>query len=127
MKKFKKQHFVINMDIYPAKVIVSIDESDAELMKFLKKFGNTKVGCQDVLNMKSYELGLSHPIPSNHVLIRYISQKDYEITPDIIVHEVFHAAAYILDAVGISLELGTSEEAYAYLIQYLVREIYKKY
>lgn len=48
---------------------------------------------------------------------------DY-ITQGVIAHECFHATAYILDYVGINLA-GESEEAYSYLLGYLVEEVNK--
>lgn len=50
-------------------------------------------------------------------------EKD-KIKPGLVAHECLHATCYILDYVGISLT-EESEEAYTYLISYLVNEVYK--
>lgn len=39
-------------------------------------------------------------------------------------HEIFHAVTFILTRIGMSLT-NESDEAYAYLIGYLTKEIYK--
>jgi hypothetical protein len=45
-------------------------------------------------------------------------------TPQLVAHEVFHAVSYILRRKGLPLSDDT-EEAYAYLIQFLTTEILK--
>lgn len=45
------------------------------------------------------------------------------VTPAVVAHEAFHAAAYVLARAGATLNDG-SEEAYAYLIEWLVRGIH---
>lgn len=46
-------------------------------------------------------------------------------TPCIIAHESFHATTHILKSAGVKFS-ANSEEAFAYLIAYLVREIHRK-
>ena len=45
--------------------------------------------------------------------------------PGVIAHEVFHAVEFLFDKIGMKLT-HKSDEAYAYLIQYVVEEIYEK-
>lgn len=40
-------------------------------------------------------------------------------------HEIFHCACFILERVGIVYS-ESSDEAYAYLIEYLTKQIYNK-
>ena len=41
----------------------------------------------------------------------------------LISHEVFHAVTYLMDRIGVTLS-PSSDEAYAYAVQYLTNEIY---
>lgn len=50
-------------------------------------------------------------------------EKD-SLSNSLIAHECFHATRYILEYVGITLE-ESSEEAFAYLLGYLVEEVDK--
>lgn len=59
---------------------------------------------------------------------RVIRMANYPITVidyGILQHEIFHAADLALRHMGITLS-DDSDEAYAYLIEYLTTEIYKK-
>ncbi len=41
-------------------------------------------------------------------------------------HEIFHYVTFLLDRLGITFCLETSDEAFAYLVGYITTEIYKK-
>lgn len=62
----------------------------------------------------------------NHPVIR---MANYPITVTdygILQHEIFHAIDQILKYIGMTLS-DDSDEAYAYLIEYVTREIYKRF
>lgn len=42
------------------------------------------------------------------------------------VHEAFHAVAFLLEYVGMRLDVNVSDEAYAYLLEYVTRELLTK-
>lgn len=54
----------------------------------------------------------------------YIGFQKDKLKPSLIAHECLHATCYILDYVGIKLT-EESEEAYTYLVGYLIDEVYK--
>ncbi len=58
-----------------------------------------------------------------HAVIRF--KDDPFKSPELVAHEITHAAIGILKYAGIKL-VDESEEIYAYLIGYLTREFYKK-
>lgn len=51
---------------------------------------------------------------------------DHNQPPNVIDHELFHATYAVMDWVNIPLT-ESSEEAYAYMIDYLTKEFYAKY
>lgn len=54
----------------------------------------------------------------------YIGFEKDDLKPGLVAHECLHATCYILDFVQIPLT-ESSEEAYTYLVGYLVDEVYK--
>ena len=57
-----------------------------------------------------------------HAYFIWVKSVDYD---DVIVHEAFHATAYIMDDfAGVKLTRN-SDEAYAYLLGYITRELFK--
>ncbi len=128
MKEKKKtgKFFLIKMGIYPFDVMVSVDEPDDVLIKRLEKYGNDKEDFKGLMNLHETVRGRLAMLPSNQSVIRLVSQPTKHEMMNVISHEVFHSATYILDRIGMKFKLGTSDEAYAYLIGYLTTEIYKK-
>ena len=122
----KGSYFIIPLVIYPFDIMVSIDEKDEILLKRLIKYGNIKEDCKNLLNLKDTIRGRYCLLSSNQSVIRLKKQLDKYEMIDVISHEVFHTITYILDKVGISLELCVSDEVYAYLIGYLNKEICKR-
>jgi len=43
-----------------------------------------------------------------------------------IIHEIFHVTAFSFEWMGINLKTGVSDEAYAYFIGFLAKEIFTK-
>ena len=117
MEKFT----VINIELYPFDVIVSIGQTNDELYEdisgnltkkqFLKIFKN-----QSSPALTAYKKG-------QPLIIRFLKEETFN-NVGIIAHEAFHAVSYILSNIGIPFSLDT-EEAYTYLLQYLVNEIVK--
>lgn len=120
------RYFIIKLNVYHFDVMISVDETDETLLKRLIKNGNTKEDCDSLLRMRETTRGRCIMLPSNQTVIRLVTQpKKYDMM-SVISHEVFHATAYILDRIGMKLEVYTSDEAYAYMIGFLTTKIYKK-
>ena len=106
--------------------MISIDETDEILLKRLIKQGNTKEDCEPLLNMGETVRGRCVMLSSNLTVIRLRKQpKKYDMM-SVISHEVFHATSFILERIGMKLEVLVSDEAYAYMIGFLTTKIYKK-
>lgn len=109
----------ITFDTYPVTLYVFVGESDKDILAYIES--NNLNDYEDLLppledNEEArfcYEEGSS----SIYLKLRDITK------PEIIAHESLHAAAYILRHVGVRFTKA-SEEAYAYLLQYIVENIY---
>jgi hypothetical protein len=118
--------FIIPLQIYPFDIMVSIDEKDEVLRNRLAKYGSTKEDCDELMNLSDTVRGRAVMLPSNQTVIRLKTlPKKYDMM-SVVSHEVFHATAFILDKIGMKMELFISDEAYAYMIGFLTTEIYKK-
>ena len=70
---------------------------------------------------KQTSIATTHKLSTGAILIRF---KDDIDNPGIIAHEAFHAVIFLFEKIGIKFSYD-SEEAYAYLIEYLTNEILK--
>lgn len=116
----KGRCFIIEYNIYPFNVLFSFGQDDKEVIKLLKKQGVKEPGdCS---------------IPGNGRCIMYVEgativrMKNTPKTPrdyGILQHEIFHAVDFLFNRIGIRLN-ESSNEAYAYLIEYLTKEVYSR-
>jgi hypothetical protein len=103
----------ITFDTYPITLHVFIDETDEAILEYLM-----------INQCDDYQDLIDHPLSDNieedasEVYLRFRNLNKLEI----IAHEALHATAYILRHVGIRFSKN-SEEAYAYLLQYIVENI----
>lgn len=114
-----KKVTIIPLHIYPFEVAVAFNlpynELSKELQKILPKELHDEIdGLDGRYDARTYffEQG-------GQTVINF-----HEVSDSLIAHEAFHAACFILNHIGMQLT-RESEEAYAYLIGYLVDEIHK--
>lgn len=98
--------------------MVSIAETDAALEARLKK---KKADYGDYFE-EEFTKGRATLFNSKHCLIRFYKTADINT----IAHECFHMVTLLMDFIGLKFDLNHNDEAYAYLLGYLVEEIYKK-
>jgi hypothetical protein len=120
------RYFIIPLVVYPFDVMVSIDESDKVLLTRLLTNGNKAEDCMLLMNLSKTTQGRTVILPSNQTVIRFRTQAKKVDMINNIVHEAFHATTFVLERVGMTMDLNTSDEAYAYLLAYLTKEICKK-
>ena len=126
VRKPKKAFAYINVPIYGSTVIVSINQTDDELLKsVMKARGLTdktlaKLFISQVMRTESKTLGLTSHI-EGVCIVRVFDELKTPEEYNTLVHELFHATDFILDHRGMSLVNG-SEEAYAYLIGFLMEK-----
>lgn len=122
----KKSLFkILKLQIYPFDVAISINQSDDDFKKEMKKF---KIDLDDVifeLDQNSSCRGRTLMLfPSLRTILRINFWPDNNIKIGLLVHELFHVTDYILREVGIKLS-DDSDESYAYLLQYLTEQVLK--
>lgn len=128
MKIKSKARFVIQLGIYPFDVLFSINETDESLIRFLRNKGysidDTVI---QYVSMTPTQKGKTLFTPKNHTIIRICNCVNEHDFLSVLAHEIYHAVFFILEKVGIKHDLETSDEAYAYAIEYLTHEFLKKY
>lgn len=120
------KNFIIPLHVYPFDIMVSIGESDKELLPKLKRYGVSKESLDsDVWQLSDTCKGRGTLFVCNRSLIRIAEPPKSPHGKGLLAHELFHVVDFILRRIGI--ELGDdSFEAYAYLIGYLTEQIYKR-
>lgn len=105
--------------------MVSIGEPDNQLFAKLKKYG--------IPEPQFEHLKLPPSIKGRYVMFdngaAIVRLKEYSRNPknlSVLQHEIFHVVMNLMGRIGAKFELGVSEETYAYIIQYLTKEIYTK-
>lgn len=112
---------VISLEIYCRDVVVSIGQTNKQLYKELKhKMSKSEFDYffsdwdESIVNGRT----LFHDSGFTIIRLKDLSEDG------IIAHECFHAVCFIFDKIGIKLT-KESDEAYAYLLQFLVNQIKK--
>lgn len=131
-QKVKGSSFIIPLVVYPFDIMVSIAQEDEDFHAFIVdhlppeclkdleddpgiltmgyttngRTLNLETGFQTIMRFKDYPAG-----PRGHAIVA---------------HEIFHACTFILWRVGMNLEVMKTDEAYAYLIDYVTGEFYKQ-
>ena len=116
----KGKGFIIEYQIYPFALYVSFGQEDAEVVKQLKKQG---VRTPD--DFKVLGNGRCIMYSEGATMIRMHTIPKSPSAYGILQHEIFHAVDFLFNRIGIKLD-ESSNEAYAYLIEYLTKEIYKR-
>lgn len=131
MSKKKKNpviNFVVNLHVYPFDVMVSINQTDPQLADSLKPYEGHLVE-RDYENCKYGNeqcVGRAVTLSNNASLLRLrkLPTKPYDFGN--LAHEIFHIVSFVMERIGMKLEVMVSDEAYAYLTEYLTKEIYTK-
>jgi hypothetical protein len=118
----KSDNFVIPLVIYPFDVMVSLGETDEQLKKAW--VGKYNLEWRDDMILSGN--GKCIITDGNQTLIRARYYPTDNQDCGTLQHEIFHAVSMVLDAMGMKLEIMVSDEAYAYLIGYLTKQIYDR-
>ena len=119
-----KKHFKIDYGTYPFDCLIYIGHSDEEVIKhFERNYYNLSDEEKEVLEMRGH--GRAGEIKGGY----FLRLEDLDIkNPNslaLMSHEIFHLVDFLLRRIGMTLS-EDSDEAYAYLIQYLTEQILKK-
>jgi hypothetical protein len=110
---------IIPIDVYGHDILISIGQKDDDLYEELKE--NISKKDFDKYMSKQKSIATTHKLRTGTILIRF---KDDIDNPGIVAHEAFHAVVFLFKKIGIQFSYE-SEEAYTYLLEYLVNEILK--
>lgn len=116
----KLKSLVVPMVIYPYTVVFSFEQTDSQLEQVLNKHG-----LQYHNGMSLNGAGKFFIVQDELfclVRLRYYPDNVNDIGT--LAHEVLHAVAQTFNDMGLCLNEG-SEEAYTYMMGYLIREVYK--
>lgn len=111
--------FVIDVGIYNCKVYVTIGEHIEKAAKNLKKIGGDADVAEFMVNNHSFwSDGSVYQTSCKTDCTLYLSN----VNDALLVHELFHVTYKILSKIGMELS-NDSEEAYAYLQEYLFNQV----
>jgi len=126
MSRKKKLNFIIPLVVYPFDVMVSFGETENEIIRILESLELSESDITLALFHSDTINGRAVMFESNQTLIRL---RNFPKSPEeygVLHHGIFHAVTFIMSKIGMELIILKSDEAYAYLIQYLTREIYER-
>jgi len=120
----RKQKFVINYQVYPHELMVVCEYPFDEFERILKDY--IPDNCHDDIELFKDESGATTMMFDCGITVIYFKPGcTEEQVQRFIVHEAFHATLYLMDHIGATLT-KSSEESYAYLIQYIVEQMTKR-
>lgn len=118
--KNKSKSFIIPWIIFPFETMVCLGMKQEEVLKVLDKYDLTE---EDKEHVVMEGTGRTVIFSGNGTLLWL---KEY---PDpgsgVLAHECFHVVFFLLDKIQITIG-DTNDELVAYMLQYLIDEIYKK-
>lgn len=120
-------YFIVENDIYPFDIMVSVDEEQEVLAKRLIDTGQDEEFVNEIIKLPKNTLARSGIFESNCLLlILKVNGKNRYDLMSIIAHEVFHLTTLIMDRIGMKFQIGVSDEAYAYLIAKIYFDVASK-
>lgn len=118
----KPKNFILPYHIYPFDVMFSFGETDKELFPKIKKMGIAEPEACQISGITTARTVMFREGPTV-VRLKWIPKSAFEW--GILHHEIFHAVQFIMSRISIELT-DQSGEAFAYLIQYLTEQVYKR-
>lgn len=113
---------IIRVDIYNRDVIVHCGKMKP-LRKYLSKFLSRDAVDEICEHLKDCSLGMTVQIADGGILVYMPHEPVNAKGLGVLVHELFHAAYFIMRKAGIDCNDST-DEAYAYLIEFLVEKAF---
>lgn len=115
---------LVRCGIYPFDVVFSLGESDESFRRYMRRL---KVSEEDIKTMTvtARRNGHTGMTDTGAIMVRTWSIPNTPHRCGVLAHEIFHAAHFILDRVGMRLSMD-SDEAFAYLIGYLTERVYDR-
>jgi len=124
MRKF----FIIETPPYPFSIAVSIGQTKRDFNTSMKSVGNYNLtDIEDFFTRN--DSGQTCNNDGDNLVIVMLKA---DANQGVIAHEIFHAITFIMATVGIKLNSlvedkdGSTEEAYAYMVEYVTNKFYDK-
>jgi len=122
MSKSAKRKAIISFEVYPFDCAVFIGHSDEEVEKELRDIG-LDLSSEELEAIRMEGDGRSAMLEGGQSVLRLkklskVSMKDMGVLS----HEVFHVVDFLFERIGLQLT-RSSDEAYAYMIQYLTKKV----
>jgi hypothetical protein len=118
----KPKHFTINYTVYQFDLFVSIGESDKTIRNILQrklpKDVHSDIDDVFLMNTSGNLLGRVYMFSTGQTIIRFLKKP----TQGVIAHEALHAVELLMRTIGNK----KVNEAWNYLLEYIVNEINKK-
>lgn len=115
--------FAIPVEMYYVEVMVSIAQSNQELHDSVKNhYPDYDEGIENVASDKH---GSANIFNNGNCVLKLYKHPDTPYWRGILAHEIFHITTFIAEHVGLKLH-DSSDEAYAYLNEYLTEQVYSK-
>lgn len=118
----KSKNFILSYHIYPFDIMFSFGESDKKLFPKLRRKGISEPELCEISGITRARAVVFKEGPS------IIRMKNIPKTAEefgFLQHEIFHAVYFLFTRIGITLG-DQSDEAFAYAIQYLTEQVYKR-
>jgi len=119
-----KNMFIVRCDVYPVDIMFYFEKEKSVVIKKLSDYLDSED--LEYLESASFESrGKAVLFKEPKVLIWMPEKPNCMITLSTVAHEIFHATCMILERIGIKYG-DDSDEAYAYLLQFITREAYSQ-
>lgn len=127
-KKIKSANFIIGMGTYPHDLMVSIGESDEQLLTLLQKslLPEHFEEVQEIFynsRHKTTTQGRAYGFNNGGMLLRLNEYPTGAVGYGYLAHEIFHIVEHLFSHIGLK-HCDKSSEAFAYQIQYITEKIY---
>ena len=123
MPKRKSYNGIIKLNIYPFDIMLSVNQTDKQFVKSLGKYNMPNFE-DDILHLETQgnsRQGRTILLDKSGFIVRLNYWPKNAQGVALMVHELFHVTSMLLDHIGMELSVGTSCEAYAYLLQYITQ------
>jgi hypothetical protein len=127
-KEIKGYHYIICCQVYPFDLMISVDESDLILEKELLRRHISKEQIERVTKFENTtKVGHTLMLPTGQTIVRLKTRdRDRNSVIACLSHEIFHVVTFVLQRVGIKFKMDSSDEAYAYLIEWVTKQALDK-
>ena len=118
---------IIQLHIYPIDVMLSVGQTHKELCDSIEGKLNRKLSLSDInmLILDESKEAACAVLEGNKIVLILKKLPNTPSDFGALSHEIFHATACTLDYLGAKLEVGVSDEPYAYLLGFITEKVYE--